>query len=108
MKTFILALVLAISGTAYAHETGKAHKHPKEAPKLTAEQRKGMAEAHEKMAACLRTDRPEQECHEEMMKTCEATCGDSCPMKHHGPGHGKGHGKGHGHGDQGEAKPAET
>lgn len=57
---------------------------------LTAEQRTKMADLHEKMAACLRSDRPLAECHEQMMNGCrEAMGSDTCPMmgpmKQHGP-----------------------
>jgi hypothetical protein len=51
---------------------------------MTAEQRGKMATAHEKMAACLRSDRSASECRDEMIKACEETMGSNCPMKHHG------------------------
>jgi hypothetical protein len=34
--------------------------------------REKMAEAHEKIAACLRSDRPIDECHDEMKKMHDA------------------------------------
>lgn len=37
-------------------------------PPLTKEQRQKMADVHEKMAACLRSDKPIEDCHAEMMK----------------------------------------
>jgi hypothetical protein len=50
-------------------------------PVLSTEQRQTMANAHEKMAACLRSDRPLEICHEEMMKTCKEGMGkNGCPM----------------------------
>ena len=52
--------------------------------KMTKEQREKMAAAHEKMAACLRTDKTMKDCHEEMKKACEANMGpDACPMMDH-------------------------
>jgi hypothetical protein len=61
-------------------------------PQMTAEQRSKMAEAHEKLAACLRSDRPVSECHDEMMKSHDSgCCGGDCPMMH-------GKGKKHSHG----------
>lgn len=56
------------------------------------EQRQKMAEAHQKMADCLRSTRPFAECHKEMTAACH-DMGDAmgCPMM------GKGHG-GMGHG----------
>jgi len=71
------------------------------------EQRARMAEHHEQMAACLRSDRPIGECraqmramHEEMRKQCEAAGEGECPMGHDRPHHGA-HGKpdGKGKGD---------
>ena len=43
--------------------------------------RQQMAAVHEKMAACLRTDRPISECRAEMLKTCQDTMGQTgCPL----------------------------
>lgn len=68
-------------------------KSPKAMSALTVEQRKKMADVHEKMAACLRSDRPMSECHEEMMNACRENMGKGgCPMMG-----GKGMGYGHGH-----------
>ena len=45
------------------------------------EQREKMAQAHEKMAACLRSDRPVADCHQEMMQACHDTMGaQGCGM----------------------------
>jgi hypothetical protein len=44
-----------------------------------------MAVIHEKMAACLRSDRPIADCRAEMLNTCQETMGATgCPMM--GPG----------------------
>jgi hypothetical protein len=53
---------------------------PGKGPDMTTEQRQKMAEAHEKMATCLRSDRPLPDCRDEMMKSCQTTMGGSCPM----------------------------
>jgi hypothetical protein len=50
--------------------------HGGDHPAPTKQQREQMAEAHEKIAACLRSDQPINVCHEEMMKMHEA-------MMHH-------------------------
>ena len=55
--------LLGMAGAALADEPQHDSRPPP-----TKEQREKMAEAHEKMAACLRSDRPIQECHDEMMK----------------------------------------
>lgn len=47
------------------------------------ELRQRMAQAHEKMAACLRSDREFSECHQEMMQACSgqpATMGCAAMM----------------------------
>jgi hypothetical protein len=44
--------------------------------------REQMARAHEKMAACLRSERPLAECRAEMMHTCKAAkAKQGCEMK---------------------------
>lgn len=82
------ALALVCAPAAFAHEE-KA---------LTKEQRAKMADVHQKMAECLRSERPISECRAEMMKGCKDTMGaEGCPMMGHGPGMmEKGHGKGGG------------
>ena len=59
-------------------------------PVMTVEQRQKMADGHEKMAVCLRSEKAISDCHEEMMKACKEDMGkDGCPMMggkgmHHG------------------------
>jgi hypothetical protein len=77
----------------YAAPSFAEGKAEPKAHAMTKEQREKMAVAHEKMAACLRSDRALDECHGEMMKTCEGEGG--CPM--HGM-MGKGHMGKMGHG----------
>ncbi len=90
MKVWILviAFVFSASGTiASAGEgKGKARGHGAKQEEPSPEQRAKMAEHHEKMAACLKSEKTVKECHEEMHKACESAGGD-CGM------HGKG-GKG--------------
>lgn len=88
MKNTLSLIALSISlsalpAVAQSHAAGEG-KTP------TAEQRQKMAEHHEKMATCLRSDRPLSECKQEMMKNCEETMGKGgCPMMgdHMGRGH---------------------
>ena len=89
MKTMMLAFGIfgCFASAAFAEGT----KAPMGA-EMTTEQRQKMGDAHEKMAACLRSDRPLAACHDEMMKSCQETMGTgTCPMmgttghmKHHG------------------------
>lgn len=43
--------------------------------KLTHEQRLKMAKMHERMAACLRSDKPLKDCHADMVKACHEAMG---------------------------------
>jgi hypothetical protein len=80
----ILGVVGLLSSAALAAET-----KPPAHPEMTRDQRNKMAEAHQKMATCLRSDRPLQECRQEMMRACRDTMGaDGCPMMD-GMGHMK-------------------
>lgn len=50
-------------------------------PEPSKETRAKMASAHERMAACLRSDKAIDECRSEMMKSCkEIMGGQGCPM----------------------------
>jgi len=89
----LLGIGAVLGGFALAQDKGATPAKP---PPITAEQRKKMADLHEKMAACLRSDRPLSECHDEIMKACQETMGtNNCPMmggmgpmKQQGPHHG--------------------
>jgi hypothetical protein len=77
-STLILGsmLSLSLSLAATAKET---HPSKKEMPMMTHEQRLKMANAHQQMADCLKSDKPLSECHEQMKKTCsEATDKGAC------------------------------
>ena len=52
--------------------------------------RQQMADAHQKMAECLRSDRPLSECRAEMRKSCQMMGEGGCSMM--GAGGGMGHG----------------
>ncbi len=54
---------------------------PGKMPEPTKEQRQKMADLHEKMATCLKSDRLVYDCRKEMMQGCKETMGkDGCPM----------------------------
>jgi hypothetical protein len=56
------------------------------------EMRAKMASAHERMAACLRSDKSITECRSEMMKSCREVMGEhGCPMMGMGMGMGMRH-----------------
>lgn len=79
----VLSLVLTMFNSGYAAdkvEKGKA-KPAQEMAGPTPEQREEMALAHEKMATCLRSTTPIDECHDELMKECGGKYGKGgCPM----------------------------
>jgi hypothetical protein len=93
----LAALIISASGLAVAAER-EAGPKPKE---ITKEERAKMADAHEKMAACLRSDRPFMDCHKEMWEAHKGMMGGKgeCPM--HG---GKGHHHKHDSDDKNEGK----
>ncbi len=67
-------------------------KHHEKMPEPTKEQRMKMAEAHTKMAECLKSEKTMKDCHTEMMTSCKEANGGKCPMM--GGGMGKMMGKG--------------
>jgi hypothetical protein len=86
----VVAIALLFAPAAFAADPAKA---PTPAP--TAEQREQMAAAHQKMAECLRSDRPTSDCRADMMKNahgmkgdmgCSMECGGQHGMRRHGTG----------------------
>jgi hypothetical protein len=58
-----------------------ADEPPATPSKPSKEQRERMAALHEKMAACLRSDKEFSVCRDEMRKSCQAMSGEQgCPM----------------------------
>jgi hypothetical protein len=96
MKTTIATFMILI---AFANTTAfGADKTKKKMMEPTTEQRQNMAATHEKMAVCLRSDKPMEDCKKEMMQSCQDTMGkDGCPMMmdHKGKMHEKGKGMMH-------------
>lgn len=80
MKITIAALMIfsaLVGSTASAADKAKS----KRSVQVTAEQRQDMAAVHEKMAACLRSDKPFEDCQKEMMQSCHSMMGNGgCPM----------------------------
>lgn len=59
---------------------------------ITTEQRQKMADVHDKMAVCMRTERPMSDCQQEMMNSCQSTMGkDGCGMMGDKMAHGGHH-----------------
>ena len=89
MKTLLLLTGLFIAVSAVpafcADKTMSSHK--KAIMNMTPAQREEMAATHEKMAACLRSDKPMMDCHKEMMESCKMGK-NACPMMEMGHMHG--------------------
>jgi hypothetical protein len=63
---------------------------PPATPPPSREQRERMAAVHEKMAACLRSDKEFSVCRDEMQKSCREMSADhGCPMMSMGMEHGR-------------------
>lgn len=81
LALLLLSSSLMISGFVFAADQAPQPGAPSAPQQMTHEQRVKMANAHEKMAACLRSDRPLADCRSEMMKTCHGLMGKAgCPM----------------------------
>jgi hypothetical protein len=94
MNAKISVLILTgLLGSAVARgaEKAKPAAQPKSS-EVSYEQRQKLADIHEKTAACLRSNKPIEECHKEMMTYCHDEMGkEGCPMMGHmGKMHGKG------------------
>jgi hypothetical protein len=102
---WLTLLSLAVASPALAgHHEGKEDKKGHAGHEMSGQQPEGMADkakgpspekrakmaaAHERMAACLRSTRPIQECHSEMKSACKES-GGHCGMGGHGmSGHDK-------------------
>ena len=72
-------------GTALLWATGAAlaaDTTPADRPPPSKEMREQMAAAHEKIAACLRSDKPIDECHAEMRKMHDSMMHEHHRMDH--------------------------
>ena len=75
-----LIFALLISTTATAEEKD-ASAHSANHMAATPEMKKDMANMHQKMADCLRTEKSMQDCHGEMKKDCQgANTSGHCSM----------------------------
>ena len=75
-KLLVALLAIASSSAVIAADAPSAG--PQGAP--SKEMRAKMATVHERMAACLRSDKPINDCRAQMMKSCQEMMGDQCPM----------------------------
>jgi hypothetical protein len=83
MKTqlYMLASFMFLLGSSAFAQDQPEKTQRQSSKQPTPEMRQKMAAAHDKMATCLRSDRPVKECREEMMESCHKMMGkDGCPM----------------------------
>ena len=81
VRLTITAMLLAAAGAALAADA------PAATQTLSKEMRDKMAAVHEKMAGCLRSDKPFVDCRAEMQQTCKTMMGEQgCPMMGMGMG----------------------
>ncbi|MFM8312901.1 MAG: hypothetical protein ACKOA8_01310 [Deltaproteobacteria bacterium] len=80
-KLNYLVLVLLLAHGAVLNSALRADEKEKKIPEMTQEQRsqhaemmEKMAEAHKKMAECLKSSKTTAECHEEWHKEMKETC----------------------------------
>lgn len=76
--TLLAVTSLLTAGMVWAATDTAAAPATKTAP--TKEQREQMAQAHEKMASCLRSDKGVGDCRTEMMQTCRTVNYQGCGM----------------------------
>ncbi|MGE0631427.1 MAG: hypothetical protein AB7H48_12955 [Parachlamydiales bacterium] len=93
MKKPVIALLTLsfICAVSIADQSSAKDSSAQTGSELPKEKRKKMAEMHEKMALCLKSDKSMDDCRDEMRKQCDGE--DGCPMM--GKGHRGMMGKGH-------------
>jgi fatty-acid desaturase len=91
IKNWTALLLIVVGGISvsqaraadpYSSKTHSKH-HPKSGmmSEPTADMRKKMADMHQMMADCLKSEKPMKECKQEMMKNCPMMKdGKKCPM----------------------------
>lgn len=84
MKNFVMliAAIMISSPIAFgADKDDKAAKIDKSSwMNMSAETRKQMADMHQKMADCMKSNKPISECRTNMMANCPMMKDGSCPM----------------------------
>ena len=97
-KRLLIAIIAGASLSVLPAYAADPPGPPAKAAAPTKEQREDMAKAHEKMAACLRSDREVSDCRHEMMEQYKQMQGEECEhmgdYMHHGhddhhPHHGR-------------------
>lgn len=77
---FAAITIAALLSLSVAASITWAADAPAKSAMAAKESREAMAQAHEKMAACLRSDRDVSECRKDMMASCKQIESMDCPM----------------------------
>ncbi len=87
MKGLITLMIAALMSSSLALAADKSEK-TKETKRdrnswmsMSAETRRQMADMHQKMAECLKSDKSLSECRDNMMANCPMMKDGQCPMK---------------------------
>jgi hypothetical protein len=83
-----MAIAISMSMPALAAKSAKPSAKTSQQSQMSKEDRNQMAEMHQKMAECLKSDKPMSECRSLMME--QGGEGD-CSMRQEHRGHGKKH-----------------
>ncbi len=75
LRSVVVASLLCLTASAWSADPAPASSDPGLVP--SKEQREQMAVLHERMAACLRSDKSVTECRSDMMRGCQQTLGAS-------------------------------
>lgn len=82
LRNLIVSMMIAGANAVFA-----ADEPPAPPPAPSKEMREQMAAMHERMAACLRSDKAIAACRDEMQKNCREKMGEqACPMMGMGMG----------------------
>lgn len=96
LNCLIFLISLSSGPFVFAQKDADRPQDSATAAEPTKEMRSQMAQMHEKMATCLKSDVSFSECHQEMMTNCPMMKNGNCPMMgsgmhmkdHHGNMHG--------------------
>lgn len=93
MKSFVIFVAVVIISSPFAFGSGKNNKATTKTVKsswisMSPETRTQMADMHQKMADCLKSDKSISECRDNMVANCPMMKDGSCPMMGMMKGHG--------------------
>ena len=92
-KLFVIVTLFGLGVNTHAADKNAPQK-PREAQQQESQNmRQQMAQAHEEMALCLKSDKNMNECRQEMQESCSTGQGCMMMQRRQVRGHMKGHGQ---------------